>query len=284
MSGPQVAFLSDGDRLHLQHGPIDLIVKAFGPGKEVNESYIQLERRFRSVLAELVSELNELRKPVTENSLEPEGLVARRMMDAVIPHREDFVTPMAAVAGAVADELIASMVIGHDIEKAYINNSGDLAIYLSPGESLRLGIVSDLLIPRLIGGARLVFEHPVRGIATSGWRGRSWSFGIADSVTVLASNSAAADVAATLIGNAVYADDAAVKSVPASDVDDNTDLGDRLVTVDVGRLKVETVKRALSSGANKAGKMLQAGLIFGAVLVLKDEVMLIGDVPALTSK
>ena len=30
MSGPQASLLSDGRRLHLNHGPIDLIVEAFG--------------------------------------------------------------------------------------------------------------------------------------------------------------------------------------------------------------------------------------------------------------
>ena len=34
---------------------------------------------------------------------------------------------------------------------------------------------------------------PHRGVATSGWRGRSHSLGIADSVTVVARNAAAAD-------------------------------------------------------------------------------------------
>ena len=30
MQGPQVTWLQDGKRLHLNHGPIDLIVEAFG--------------------------------------------------------------------------------------------------------------------------------------------------------------------------------------------------------------------------------------------------------------
>ena len=43
----------------------------------------------------------------------------------------------------------------------------------------------------------------MRGIATSGWRGRSFSLGIADAVTVLAATAAEADAAATVIANAV---------------------------------------------------------------------------------
>ena len=44
-----------------------------------------------------------------------------------------------------------------------------------------------------------VTGSPVRGVATSGWRGRSHSLGIADSVTVLAATAAMADAAATVI-------------------------------------------------------------------------------------
>ena len=208
MNAPQARLLPDGRRLHLQHGPIDLVVEAFGPRDEVGAAYRQARDRFGSILSELVGELAILRKPLVPSGhpvWQPDGAVAARMAAAVRPHGDVFVTPMAAVAGAVADDVMASMVAGRDLQKAYINNSGDIAVHLTPGETLRLGIVSELFSMSAEDTAEIGFGQPVRGIATSGWQGRSFSFGIADAVTVLAGTAAAADVAATLIANAVDA-------------------------------------------------------------------------------
>ena len=278
--GPQAALLPDGRRLHLQHGPIDLVIEAFGARDEVAAAYSQVRDRFADILPVLVGELASLRRPVGGPRWEPAGPVAVRMMAAAWPHRAVCVTPMAAVAGAVADETLAALVAGRTLEKAYVNNSGDIAVHLSPGASLRLGIVGEMMRPSIDGLALLTSDRPVRGVATSGWRGRSWSFGIADAVTVLAETAAAADVAATLIANAVTADHPAVLRRPANEIDDNTDLGERLVTVEVGELDPASVATALAAGVATAEKMRTAGLIAGAVLVLKNEICAVGDVPA----
>ena len=50
----------------------------------------------------------------------------------------------------------------------------------------RIGLVDRPDRPGLFGTATIRADDPVRGIATSGWRGRSFSLGIADAVTVLA--------------------------------------------------------------------------------------------------
>uniref|UniRef100_UPI00195329D0 hypothetical protein n=1 Tax=Proteus mirabilis TaxID=584 RepID=UPI00195329D0 len=64
--------------------------------------------RFQTILPELAGELTELRKPMSERPL-VETPVAKRMLAACRPHAGVFLTPMAAVAGAVADELIEVM-------------------------------------------------------------------------------------------------------------------------------------------------------------------------------
>ena len=183
---------------------------------------------------------------------------------------------MAAVAGAVADETMSALTDGREIAKAYINNSGDIAIHLTEGESLSLGIVNELDRPAIDGKAEFKFDQPVRGVATSGWRGRSWSFGIADAVTVLAPTAAAADVAATLIANAVDAEHPAVDRAPASEVDDNTDLGDRLVTVGVGDIDSEAIEEALNNGQVAASEMRASGLIHSAFMALRGDVRVVG--------
>ena len=283
MDAPQVALLPDGRRLHLQHGPIDLVIEAFGDRDEVGAAYRQARDRFRTVLGELVGELSQLRKPVGADCARwtPDGPTARRMMAAVWPHRDLFVTPMAAVAGAVADEVMTALVTGRRLKKAYINNSGDIAVHLTPGETLRLGIVGELFRPTIDGTAELTFDEPVRGVATSGWQGRSLSFGIVDAVTVLAKNAAAADIAATLIANAVNIDHPAIERAPATALDDQSDLGDRLVTVGVGDLDHTAVDKALAAGFDVAKRMEDAGLIAGAVLVLKKEMRATGTLPTM---
>jgi uncharacterized protein len=280
LNAPQAALLPDGRRLHLQHGPIDLVIGAFGEKEEIGAAYRQARSSFETVLSELVGELSHLRKPVRSPGWRPDGTIATRMTEAVWPHRQTFVTPMAAVAGAVADEVMAALTAGRQLDKAYINNSGDIAVHLTPGETLRLGIVSELYNLAVDGTAELTFDRPVRGVATSGWQGRSMSFGIADAVTVLAETAAAADVAATLIANSVNADDPAIERVPATVLDADSDLGERLVTSAVGELEPQTVSAALDAGHAVADRMVAGGLIAGAALFLRGKTRIIGTVPA----
>lgn len=260
------ARLGDG-RLHLQHGPIDLIVEAFGAADEIEQAYAQAIDRFGDILPALVGELAVLRRPVGEAYPLLRGPVARRMAEAVWPHRARYVTPMAAVAGAVADEMLQALVRGRTLDKAYVNDGGDIAIHLTPGQSLRAGIVAQALD----GVALLTHERPVRGIATSGRGGRSLSLGIADSVTVLAATAAAADAAATMIANEVNADHSSIERRPACAIDPDSDLGDLPVTVAVGDLPVETVAAALDRGAAEARRLRLCGLIDSAALSLEGQ-------------
>jgi ApbE superfamily uncharacterized protein (UPF0280 family) len=182
---------------------------------------------------------------------------------------------MAAVAGAVADELIEAFRRQPGVARAYVNNGGDIAVHLGQGQRYRIGLFADLGRVqraerwRLDGDFELQPEVPARGVATSGWRGRSFSLGIADSVTVLAGTAAAADAAATLIANAVNVEDPAVVRRPACTLKDDTDLGERPVTVEVGTLSVAAVDEALDAGAAAAGRMLDQDLIWAATLWLQ---------------
>ena len=278
--GPQARLLSDGARLHLHHGPIDLVIGADGSADEVARAYLQARARFADVLAVLVEELAALRRPVAAPCWRPNGPVARRMVDAVWPHRASYVTPMAAVAGAVADEVLAAMVAGRDLVRAYVNNSGDIALHLAPGAALTLGMVGDLHRPAIDGVARLGHETAVRGVATSGCEGRSLSLGLADAVTVLARDAAAADAAATLIANRVDVDHPAIVRRPASGIDDDSDLGELPATVAVGALDAASIEVALGAGAAAAEAMRGAGLIEAAVLVLQRRTRVVGEAPA----
>ena len=276
----RMALLPDGRRLHLQHGPIDIVAEAFGEAAEVDSAYRQAGACFATVLDDLVAELAMLRRPLGGTRPALKGPVARRMLAACWPHRARFVTPMAAVAGSVADEVLAAMTAGRRLTRAYVNNGGDIAVHLSPGTSVSAGVVNDPDRPGLDGRIVLSADRPARGMATSGWRGRSLSFGIADAVTVLAGSAAAADAAATLIANAVTVDHPAIERVPAISLREESDLGARLVTVAVGPLPEQVRAAALDTSLAEARAMQAAGLIDSARLALQGETRTLAPVEA----
>jgi ApbE superfamily uncharacterized protein (UPF0280 family) len=280
----QRALLPDG-RWHFQHGPMDIVIGADGDAQAVAGAHEAAWTRFVPLLGELVAELPQLRLPVSSCDCPLNGIVARRMWLACHPYRDVFITPMAAVAGAVAEELIGCY-RRDGIHRAWVNNGGDIALHLAPGHSVSIGLYADLarfdarqardgidLDGRFTVSAAL----PVRGVATSGWRGRSFSLGIADSVTVLARTAAAADAAATVIANAVNADDPRIVRRPACELKDDTDLGDIPVTVDVPPLNRSTVETALRSGARRARELRAAGLVWSAALVCQGRLLTTDD-------
>jgi ApbE superfamily uncharacterized protein (UPF0280 family) len=301
MSGPAAAWLP-GRRLHLQHGPIDLVIGAFGPEAERVAAYRQAWTAFRTVLDDLVAVLPLLRtdvsvlggrlatdalenplgrgySPPASRPLFPPGSVADRMLRATAPHAPVFVTPMAAVAGAVADHVLEVMTAGRRLERVYVNNGGDAALWLSSGVELAAAGG-----PGLADRIRVTAESPVRGIATSGWRGRSHSLGIADAVTVLARTAADADAAATLVANAVdLPGHPGIRRRPARELSPDSDLGGRPVTVAVGPLARAEIARALAAGRRSAEAMMARGLIEAAALWLGGQVETVGIGAALPS-
>jgi ApbE superfamily uncharacterized protein (UPF0280 family) len=265
------ALLPDG-RLHLQHGPIDCICRAWGEPDQVARAYAQASEGFPDILPALCAELPALRSPLP--SLPPTGPIARAMHAACAPFADRFITPMAAVAGAVADHVLAAMLRDTHLARAFVNDGGDIAFHLARGEALRCGMVGDLAAPALDAVVTLTAEQPARGIATSGRArkgqgGRSFSFGIADAVTVLATTAAHADAAASVIANAVdLPGHPAIIRRPASDIDPDSDLGARAITWEVGALSACEIDAALDAGCAEAEGLRRAGLIVGAALLL----------------
>ena len=273
----QIQLLPDGRRLYLHDGPIDVILEAFGRPEAIQSAYRSATQRFVCVLDELCRELALLRQPYSANAPQPTGEIARRMAGAVAPYADwTFITPMAAVAGAVAEEILRTMILVADLERAYVNDGGDIAIFLAPGEQFAVGMVERPDRPSLFGTAILDSSGPVRGIATSGWRGRSFSLGIADAVTVLGASASAADAAATIIANAVDLPcHPNIQRIPACELAPDSDLGDILVTRDVGNLERVDIIAALDNGEAMAKKLLEKKLICAAALHLRGETRVI---------
>ena len=270
------------NRLHLQHGPIDLILHVDASEEIRKRLYSTAKKRFSTVLQELVVEMDLLKQPWSADLPDPKGGIAQKMCFAV-RGSDIFVTPMAAVAGAVADEVLEAMLYEaknpdpclEEIQRMYVNNGGDIAFWLNAGESFSIGVVDNPGIPELNARVSLAYESPVRGIATSGWRGRSQSLGIADAVTVLAGSAAIADAAATLIANDVNVDYPGILKRPASEVKNESDLGMLPVTVDVPPLPFDQISEALKRGAQTAGNFIRTGKIEAAYLSLQKQTLVV---------
>jgi len=274
---PQIGFLADGRRLHLQDGPIDLIVEAHGGEASLRTAYHAAIYRFTGLLDELCDELPALRSAADPELCLLKRKVARRMHAAVAPYAIDhFITPMAAVAGSVAEEILGAMLQDASLDRAYVNNGGDIALHLADGEQFTVGLIDR---PDQFGMMRTTAIHssdPSRGVATSGRHGRSFSLGIADAVTVLARTAAQADAAATIIANAVdLPGHPAIVRCPAEELQPDSDLGARLVTRDVGLLEEFEIISALEAGSDKARALLAASLIDGAAMHLQGKTRVI---------
>lgn len=280
----QVRFLPDGRRLHLQDGPIDIVLQAFGAEDQIRRAYSAAADRFIVVLDELCGELALLREQTRFGGREPDGIVARRMLAAVVPYAEEnFITPMAAVAGAVAEEILAAMTAVADLSRAYVNDGGDIALHIASGEQFVIAMVDPpdrpTMLGSLFGNVTLDSNQPVRGIATSGWRGRSFSLGIADAVTILAKTAAMADAAATIVANAVdLPGHRAISHIAARELSPDSDLGDRLVTTAVGELTAAEVNEALDRGSACAEGLMTSGLIDAAALNLQRTIRVVPSV------
>ena len=272
MSRMEARMLPDGRRLHLHDGPIDLIIAAEGAREE---AFAAAQSRFATVLDELAAELPLLRQPVGP---EPSGPTACRMWRATRRLADlGFITPMAAVAGSVAEEVLDAMTAAATLSRAFVNNGGDIALHLAPGTSYDVGLVDRPDRPSLFASARIAAADCVRGIATSGWRGRSFSLGIADAVTVLAERASIADAAATVIADAVdLPGHPAVTRVPAQAIQPENDLGERPVTRAVGALSRNEIAAALDAGVALARRLVGEGRITAAALHLAGETRIVG--------
>lgn len=271
----QFATLPDG-RIHFGHGPIDIIIQVDASGSFSGERATRNAWcRFQNILEELTSELPLLRSPERAHWARLQGPIAKRMA-AAVSRLDAFITPMGAVAGAVADELCDLICTEAQIRRAIVNNGGDVALNLAPGEDCRIGLVSNPDAGLAGGALRISADDGIQGIATSGWRGRSHSLGIADAVTVAAADCAIADAAATIIANTIdLPGHPGVRRIPARQLSPDSDLGDLPVTIDVQPLSSAESKLALSRGSSFASELVTSGVIRSAAMFLCGESMVV---------
>ena len=121
---------------------------AEGDRGAVAAAYAAAERRFATILDELCAELPLLRAP---GALAGRAAIVAQAdgarCGAVCSRR--FITPMAAVAGAVAEEVLQAMTAHAALRRAYVNNGGDIALHLRRGRTFygRHGRVAPTIRP-----------------------------------------------------------------------------------------------------------------------------------------
>ena len=257
-------FIKEEDnRLFLRHGPINIVLEAIGIDKDL--AYQNVKEYFETLLEQLVLDMELLKKEVVFNR-KFNNKISQSMQDATERYSPTFITPMAAVAGSIADNILRVLINNTNLEKAYVNNGGDVSFYLNKNQIMKTSLAA---IPNMI--AEIKYKDKSRGIATSGWRGKSFSRGIADSVTVLADNAAMADAAATMIGNAVdIYNHPKIKKQPANEMYEDSDLKNLLITVEVGLLTKVEIKEALKNGYQTALQYINKDLINTALIQLSE--------------
>lgn len=171
--------------------------------RDVGREAGELATRFRLQIERYIS-----RHPDFGTSLRPLELdplappIIGRMLGAAI---DAGVGPMAAVAGGIA-EYVGAGLLEAGCQEVIVENGGD--IYLARSQSMTVSVYAGAspLSNRL--GLKIDSSQMPLGICTSsGTVGHSLSFGLADSVTVLADSAFIADAAATRLGNEVGAEE-----------------------------------------------------------------------------
>lgn len=249
--------LEDG-RVFIDYGPASMVVTARRDGENLHGLIKDAFPVLQAALAEIADSLPVLRLPPDKIRARSLTGLARVMTEAALATGEPSLTPMATVAGTVAD-CVADWLFSRGADLVLVNNGGDVAIRLDVGQSLRMGILPDQDKGTVTQVVEIRAGDGIGGVCTSGLGGRSLTRGIANSVTVFSSRCAAADACATHIANCTYIDSPAVKTAIAGEIEPDSDIAHLSVVTSVGRLTEEEKLRALSQAEGEARIQMEKG-------------------------
>lgn len=253
----------------LEHGPVSMVLEAGQGEQPATDLAMKGAEQVVVFFEQLATNLGAAKRQILFHEPLLDGshpMALQRMIASVRKLGEPEFTPMAAVAGTLADMAVEEMVeAGADY--ALANNGGDIAFRLPLSKrELNVGIISDLSIGQVTHRLTIGRDSGIRGLATSGFGGRSLTRGIASAVTVMARDASAADAAATSVANACDAEDPQVFKCLAEELDYDTDIRGLSVTESIGPLEETTVRTALRRGSERASTLCESGMIEGAVL------------------
>ncbi|MBP2637105.1 MAG: hypothetical protein H6Q72_3012 [Firmicutes bacterium] len=262
--------------VRLDYGPMQMTISAeddWGPMPQRARDAAQHAMEILSELAsyKVIAASPQQELPASENW----PAVLRQMIDAVTGSGDRTLTPMAAVAGSIAD-LTADWLHARGATKVLVNNGGDIAVRLTGSQTTTVG-VAPAIGHNPTHALVLAADNNIGGIATSGLGGRSFTKGIASAAVVAAARASLADACATSLGNATYIDHPAVKVKLAEQLDPNTDIRGHKVVEEVGLLPTHVVEQALHNSWTQAVQLYKTGLIKGAAIFVQQRVVMIPE-------
>jgi ApbE superfamily uncharacterized protein (UPF0280 family) len=261
-----IAFI-DGESVLAECGPMRLIIRAWDENKPQIDLIREAADKSFTYLERIAGFRSELSRPFPEIKEKPQDDLAMEMVNSVGIIGDHDLTPMAAVAGTIADA-VADWLFEREVTRVIVDNGGDIAVRLAEGETVTVGVRPQVISRHISHVIYLDSGRSTWGVTTSGVGGRSLTRGIASAVTVLANNASVADAAATAIGNACYVKDDLIIQMPAEKIDPTSDLKDIPATTEVGPLSSEKILTAINSARKKADDLAQKGFIVGAFIAL----------------
>lgn len=253
----------DGGRIMAEYGPMRLIISAWLGKVPQRDLCISASRMAFTYLERIAALRATLSRPLARHQAHIEDPVARAMIESVLAVGDEDLTPLAAVAGSLADA-VADYMFVRGMSRVVVNNGGDVAVRIRGADQVRVGVAASGRPARPSHTIVLDSSSPSWGVATSGLGGRSFTRGVASAVTVLARNASLADAAATAVANASFVEDNNVIRRKAGEIDPATDIPDLMVTVRVGPLSQETRSRAIAMALDRAERLVKQKTILGA--------------------
>ena len=261
--------LIDSESVLAECGPMRLVIRAWNKDQPLIEQARRAAEESIGYLERIARCRPQLSLPIPKIKKLPEDELALRMITSVRAIGDEDLTPMAAVAGTIADA-VADWLFENGATRVIVDNGGDIAIRLAKDESAAVGVRPQVTSPLISHVIHLDSDRSAWGVTTSGIGGRSFTRGIASAVTVAATKAGMADAAATAIGNACFVEAEGVLQRPAADVDPNTDLKGVSITTKVGKLRPAKIAAALNSARKQAELLSQRNIIVGAFIALQN--------------
>ena len=259
----------DEESVLVECGPMRLVIRAWCQRLPLLKLARQAAEESISYLERVARCRSQLSRPIPQIEDFPQDELALSMIASAGAIGDDDLTPLAAVAGTIAD-VVADWLFERGATRVIVENGGDIAIRLAEGETATVGVRPQVNSRHISHVIRLEGSQTAWGVTTSGVGGRSLTRGIASAVTVLAAKASVADAAATAIGNACFVEDGSIVQYPAERLDPNTDLTGIPVTTQVGELSPEKILKAIDSARQKAELLAQRKIILGAFMALQN--------------
>lgn len=263
----------ENQKVFVNNGPIQMVLDISIGDKKTPELGLE-------VSTYIISEFNKLTQYIpyikTNKSLKisnkMNSIILENMMSAVEKSGDKSLTPLAAVAGSFSDfALEKALELG--ATRVIVNNGGDIALKDITGAPIKVGIPLNNIELVL----DITSESNIQGICTSGLGGRSFTKGIATAAVSLGETASIADACATYIGNETNIESEGIVRCYAEEIDSETDIPGHLVTLKVGDIGERNVYKALLNGLKKAEKLCDNHIIKGAVLCVKDKIVMVPD-------